>query len=140
VGGFDLERFVEAQDQVRDQVTAELSAGAKRSHWMWFVFPQVAGLGSSALSERYAIRSLGEAKAYLAHPVLGARLKHWTSLILAVPERSARDILGAVDAMKFHASMTLFAAADPAEPLFPAALARFYGGEADRNTLARLVA
>ena len=135
---FDLQRFVDAQEPVLGAVTAELSAGAKRTHWMWFVFPQIAGLGTSAMSQRYAIGSLAEAQAYLAHPVLGERLREWTAILVAVPGRSAVDILGPVDALKFRASMTLFGTADPAEPVFQAALDRFYGGEPDPLTLDRL--
>lgn len=133
----DLERFVTAQEGVYPRALAELRAGAKRSHWMWFVFPQIAGLGSSATARTYAIRDAAEARAYLAHPVLGPRLIEATAAIVAA-RGSAEAILGGVDAMKLGSSMTLFAsvADDPAP--FDAALARFFGGERDAATLARL--
>lgn len=130
--------FVTAQDAVWPAVVAELAAGAKRSHWMWFVFPQIAGLGGSAMAVRYAIGSVEEARAYLAYPVLGARLREATRLMLRHAGQEAGAILGPVDALKLRSSMTLFQAADPAEPLFGAALAAFHGGEPDPRTLALL--
>jgi uncharacterized protein (DUF1810 family) len=133
-----FDSFVAAQDAVWPAVRAELGAGAKRSHWMWFVFPQIAGLGGSAMAVRYAIGSLAEAREYLAHPVLGARLREATRLMLGHAGREAGAILGPVDALKFRSSMTLFQAADPGEPLFGAALAGFYGGAPDSRTLALL--
>lgn len=136
---FDLQRFVAAQAPVMPQVLRELAAGRKQSHWMWFVFPQLRGLGSSAMATRYGIAGLAEAKAYLAHPLLGARLREGVGLVTAVPTRSATEILGAVDAQKFRSCLTLFAAADPTEPCFRAALDRFFDGEADGRTLALLV-
>ncbi|MFC4169744.1 DUF1810 domain-containing protein [Teichococcus aestuarii] len=135
---FDLDRFVQAQAPVIDQVRRELAAGQKRSHWMWFVFPQLRGLGHSGMAQRYGIASLAEARAYLAHPVLGSRLRDCAALMNAVPGRSAHDILGSPDDMKFQSSMTLFAQAAPAEPAFAAALDRFYGGARDARTLAAL--
>jgi uncharacterized protein (DUF1810 family) len=135
---FELERFVRAQDPVLAQVRRELAEGQKRSHWMWFVFPQLAGLGSSPMAQRYAIRSLAEAEAYLAHPVLGPRLVECTGLVNRVEGRSARAIFGSPDDMKFHSSMTLFARARPAEPAFRAALDRYFGGAADARTLQAL--
>ncbi len=136
---FDLERFLAAQAPVYAQVRAELAAGAKTSHWMWFVFPQLRGLGHSPMAQRYGIGSLAEAQAYARHPLLGARLRECTALMLAAPPgRSAREILGDVDAAKFRSSMTLFARAAPDEPRFAAALARFFGGEADPRTVALL--
>lgn len=133
----DLERFVTAQEGVFPRALAELRAGAKRSHWMWFVFPQIAGLGSSATARTYAIRDAAEARAYLAHPLLGPRLIEATAAIVAA-RGSAEAILGGVDAMKLGSSMTLFAAvADDPAP-FDAALARFFVGERDTATLARL--
>ena len=120
------------------QVLRELAAGRKQSHWMWFVFPQLRGLGSSAMATRYGITGLAEAKAYLAHPLLGARLREGVGLMTAVPTRSATEILGAVDAQKFRSCLTLFAAADPTEPCFRAALDRFFDGAADGRTLAML--
>lgn len=135
---FDLDRFVQAQAPVIDQVRRELAAGQKRSHWMWFVFPQLRGLGHSGMAQRYGIASLAEARAYLAHPVLGPRLRDCAALMNAVPRRSAHDILGSPDDMKFQSSMTLFALAAPAEPAFAAALDRFYGGARDARTLSAL--
>jgi uncharacterized protein (DUF1810 family) len=116
---------------------AELRGGAKRSHWIWFVFPQLKGLGQSPTSVRYSIVSLDEAREYLAHPVLGPRLRECVQILLDVPERSAADILG-WDDVKLRSSLTLFAAADPDDPLFAAALDRFFDGEPDPRTLAIL--
>jgi uncharacterized protein (DUF1810 family) len=134
----DLARFVQAQAPVLGDVLAELTAGRKRSHWMWFVFPQVAGLGFSAMAQRYAIRSLDEARAYLAHPLLGERLRRCTDLVLAVEGRGIAAILGSPDDVKFRSSMTLFGRAAPDEVRFAAALDRYCGGEPDPATLARL--
>jgi uncharacterized protein (DUF1810 family) len=131
---FDLERFVRAQDPVYGDVLAELSRGRKQSHWMWFVFPQIAGLGASAMSQRYAIASPGEARAYLTHPVLGPRLAECTRLVLAVEEQTIHEILGAPDDAKFRSSMTLFGAVSDT-PVFAEAIARYFGGEPDRATL-----
>jgi uncharacterized protein (DUF1810 family) len=135
---FDLHRFVEAQDPVYEQVLSELRAGRKTSHWMWFVFPQVAGLGFSAMARRYSISGRAEAAAYAAHPVLGTRLRECTQLVNAIEGRSAHEIFGSPADLKFRSSMTLFAecAADPA--LFREALRKYFGGEADPLTLARL--
>ncbi|KAA2214224.1 DUF1810 domain-containing protein [Teichococcus oryzae] len=135
---FDLGRFVQAQDPVLPQVRRELAAGDKRSHWMWFVFPQIAGLGHSAMARRYAIASLAEARAYLEHPVLGPRLLECTELVNAVPGRTAHAIFGSPDDMKFHSSMTLFHRARPEEPAFAEALRRYFGGAEDAATLERL--
>ena len=135
---FDLERFVAAQAQAMARVEAELRAGAKQSHWMWFVFPQIAGLGNSAMAQRYAIASLDEARAYLAHPVLGKRLKHCVELVLAAHGHDAHAIFGSPDDMKFRSCLTLFARAAPNEALFRAALDKYYGGIEDAATLARL--
>jgi uncharacterized protein (DUF1810 family) len=132
-----LDRFVQAQDGVYDDALAELTAGRKRTHWMWFVFPQIAGLGSSPTAQRYAIRSLDEARAYLAHPVLGPRLRKCAQALLAVPGRSAHEILGHPDDMKLRSSMTLFARAADEPALFEAVLDRFYDGP-DPHTLALL--
>lgn len=134
----DLDRFVEAQDRVLAAVRQELAAGRKVSHWMWFVFPQIAGLGNSPTARFYALASREEARAYLAHPELGARLIEATRLVLAHPGKTANAIFGSPDDLKFRSSMTLFAAADPAEPIFAKALAVFYGGEADEATLRRI--
>jgi len=133
-GAFNLGHFVTAQNPVYEHVLAELRAGRKQSHWMWFVFPQIAGLGHSVMAETYAIRSLDEAKAYHAHPVLGARLKECTELVLNIDGRSVREIFGAPDDLKFRSSMTLFARATPDEPLFGDALARYFGGKRDDAT------
>jgi uncharacterized protein (DUF1810 family) len=134
----DLERFVAAQDPVLAQVKAELAAGRKRSHWMWFVFPQLRGLGQSDMAQRYGLASLTEARAYLAHPVLGKRLRDCTALVNAVQGRSAEEILGEVDALKFRSCMTLFAAAEPGDSAFRTALDRYFGGAEDPRTLALL--
>jgi uncharacterized protein (DUF1810 family) len=130
-----LERFVAAQDPVWPQVTAELAAGRKQSHWMWFVFPQLAGLGRSAMAERYALASVAEAAAYAGHPVLGPRLLQATGLLLRHAGQPAEAILGPVDAMKLRSSMTLFALARPEEPGFAAVLAAFWKGRPDPATL-----
>ena len=135
---YDLGRFVEAQDGVFTRALAELQAGEKRSHWMWFVFPQIAGLGSSPMAQLYAIGSLGEARAYLDHPILGERLRTSTAAVNAVTGRTARAIFGTPDDMKFRSSMTLFAAAAPDDSLFAEALARYFGGAPDPLTCAKL--
>ncbi|WP_256807977.1 MULTISPECIES: DUF1810 domain-containing protein [unclassified Bradyrhizobium] len=136
---FDLKRFVRAQDPVYRDVQGELTRGRKQSHWMWFVFPQLAGLGFSAMSQRYAIASRAEAKAYLAHPVLGPRLIECTRLVLAVEGRTINAILGAPDDAKFRSSMTLFGAVSD-QPVFDEALARCFSGEPDQATLDLLAA
>ena len=135
---FELQRFVEAQEYIYEQALAELKAGRKRSHWMWFIFPQIIRLGFSEMSIRYAIRSGAEARAYLAHPLLGVRLKDCTQAMLQVEGRSAREILGSPDDMKFRSSMTLFAEAVPDEDMFSIALARYFEGKRDPLTLERL--
>jgi len=131
----ELERFAAAQAPVIAQVERELAAGAKTSHWMWFVFPQLRALGRSAVAKHYGIGSLAEARAYLAHPLLGERLRDCTRLVLGVRTRSLEQILGTVDAMKFRSSMTLFERAAPQEPLFAQALAQCCGGVRDPLTL-----
>jgi uncharacterized protein (DUF1810 family) len=131
---FDLDRFVEAQDRVYPTVLAELRAGAKRSHWIWFIFPQLQGLGRSATAQHYGIASLAEAAAYLEHPVLGPRLRECASLLAAHEGRSATDILGYPDDLKVRSSMTLFARAGD-DPVFRAVLEAFYGGAEDPATL-----
>jgi uncharacterized protein (DUF1810 family) len=135
---FDLERFVQAQDGVYEQALRELRDGAKRGHWMWFVFPQVAGLGSSPTAQRYAISGLDEAHAYLAHPVLGPRLVECAQALLELGERDPVRVLGSVDALKLRSSMTLFEAAAPDERVFGEVLERFYDGERDTATTSRL--
>lgn len=131
---YDLERFLAAQEPVYASVTAELRRGRKAGHWMWFVFPQVQGLGRSELSRWYAIGSLNEARAYLEHPVLGARLRECTRLVLETPDRTAEAIFGPVDALKLHSCMTLFHRAAPEVSLFARVLDRFYGGIPDAAT------
>ncbi len=136
--GDDLVRFVKAQDPVFPTVVEELRAGRKQSHWMWFVFPQLAGLGFSDMARRYAISDLVAAREYLADPVLGPRLRETTHLMLGHAGRSAREILGSPDDMKFHSSMTLFrqAATEPGDvALFQHALDAFFGGDPDRQSL-----
>ena len=134
---YDLERFVDAQNAngTYDRAVDELRRGRKTSHWMWFVFPQIAGLGASAMSRRYAIRSVEEARAYLADPVLGARYRVCVAALETLAGLSAKDVFGAVDATKLRSSLTLFAAAAPGEPLFEAALARWFEGAPDSRTL-----
>ena len=136
---FDLERFVQAQNPVYPNVREELARGRKQSHWMWFVFPQIAGLGFSAMSQRYAIASRAEAMAYLAHPVLGPRLIECTRLVLAIEGRTINAILGTPDDAKFHSAMTLFGAVSD-DPIFGEALARYFAGERDGATLDILAA
>jgi uncharacterized protein (DUF1810 family) len=131
---FDLQRFADAQDGIYDRVIAELRAGRKTSHWMWFVFPQVAGLGRSPTAVRYAISGSEEARAYLAHPVLGPRLRECAGILLGHSGSSAFDIFGGIDAMKLHSSMTLFALVSR-DPLFQAVLDRYFEGRLDPATL-----
>jgi uncharacterized protein (DUF1810 family) len=134
---FNLQRFVDAQSSVYPRVLDELSRGRKQSHWMWFIFPQLAGLGHSAMAQRFAISSREEATAYLGHGVLGSRLKECTGLVNAVEGRSILEILGSPDDLKFHSSMTLFGAIS-ADPEFAAAITKFYGGERDEKTVGLL--
>lgn len=133
-------RFAEAQAPVYARVCAELRAGRKATHWMWFVFPQIAGLGLSSMAQRYAIGSAAEARAYLAHPLLGARLRQCTDLTLQIEGRSAQAIFGSPDDLKFRSSMTLFAAVAERPSLFDRALQKYFAGEADPRTLAILAA
>jgi len=137
---YDLERFVTAQDQggTYDRALAELKRGRKTSHWMWFVFPQIAGLGQSPTSRRYAITSLEEARAYAAHPVLGPRLLECAAVVAATEAGSAEQVFGGIDAQKLHSSMTLFLRALPDEPVFGQVLDRFFEGVPDAATDARL--
>ena len=135
---YNLQRFVEAQRPVFEQVRVELRAGRKRGHWMWFIFPQVKGLGYSSMAQAFAISSLDEARAYLGHPVLGSRLRECIGLVMLVHERSIRDIFGDPDDLKFRSSMTLFAHATSENQLFLDALRKYCGGEFDRLTLDRL--
>jgi uncharacterized protein (DUF1810 family) len=131
---FNLKRFVEAQDPVYDRVRSELTAGEKRSHWMWFIFPQIAGLGYSAMAARYAITSLEEAKAYLEHTVLGPRLIECTELVNGISGRSIDEIFGYPDDLKFRSSMTLFAKAAPDNEAFKQAIQKYFEGEYDHRT------
>jgi uncharacterized protein (DUF1810 family) len=130
-----LDRFLEAQAPVYAQALGELRAGQKQSHWMWFIFPQVAGLGQSATSRAYAIQSLAEARAYLAHPVLGARLRECCQAVMNIRGKSAENIFGAIDAMKFRSCLTLFAEVDHGEVLFFNLLETHFDGDADETTL-----
>ncbi|HVD37625.1 MAG TPA: DUF1810 domain-containing protein [Solirubrobacterales bacterium] len=133
---YDLQRFVDAQEEgdAYEQALSELRAGRKTSHWMWFVFPQRAGLGQSAMSRRYAIGSAAEAQAYLDHPVLGPRLVECSEALLAHDDRSAREIFGGVDEVKLRSSMTLFAAVASERPIFQQVLDRYFEGEVDAST------
>lgn len=135
---FDLERFVAAQASAYDDARRELLAGRKTGHWIWFVFPQLAGLGRSPTAQKFAIGSLDEARAYLAHPVLGPRLVDCTEIVSAIPKRSLNEIFGYPDDLKFRSSMTLFAAAAPDVPAFPQALDKYCDSEPDPLTLALL--
>ncbi|MEA2218646.1 MAG: hypothetical protein QOJ35_1272 [Solirubrobacteraceae bacterium] len=138
---YRLRRFEAAQDDggVYERAVAELRAGRKTSHWMWFVFPQIAGLGRSATARTYAISSLGEAQAYLRHPVLGPRLVACARILAELGGPTAEEILGVTDAMKLRSSMTLFARAAPDEGVFAQVLARYFGGAEDEATLERIV-
>lgn len=132
---YDLERFVAAQRDTYLTALEELRRGAKRSHWIWFIFPQVAGLGSSAMAERYAIKSRAEAKAYLAHPILGARLLECVNALLQVEEKTAEEVMGHPDDLKLRSSMALFAAiSEPASP-FHSVLDRYFAGKTDSRTI-----
>jgi uncharacterized protein (DUF1810 family) len=135
---FHLERFVEAQATVYTQALAELQAGQKRSHWMWFIFPQLRGLGASPTSQRYAISSLSEARAYLEHPLLGGRLRECTGIVNGIAHRTAGEIFGWPDELKFRSCITLFARAAGAESIFATALATRFNAAPDQATLQRL--
>jgi uncharacterized protein (DUF1810 family) len=136
---YRLQRFVDAQASCFAQVRSELAAGKKRSHWMWFIFPQLKGLGSSPMAQRFAISAIDQAKAYLAHPVLGDRLRDCTDLVNAVSSHSIEDIFGYPDDLKFHSSVTLFAeASHPENKVFNEALAKYFNGVPDKATMERL--
>ena len=135
---YDLNRFVMAQNPVFDRVCEELGRGRKTGHWMWFIFPQIAGLGFSAMSQKYAISGRDETQAYLDHPVLGSRLRDRTQLVLDVRDKSAHDIFGSPDDMKFHSSMTLFAHASAEPSVFKQALVQFFSGQEDEGTTRKL--
>ena len=134
----DLKRFVEAQRDDYAQALAEIRGGRKRSHWMWYIFPQIAGLGLSPMSRRYAIRDATEAKAYLEHPVLGPRLREMSEALLALQGRSAREILGSPDDLKLRSSATLFASVSPSGSVFHRLLETYFDGRPDRETERRL--
>ena len=135
---FNLQRFVEAQHSVYDEVCLELRQGYKTSHWMWFIFPQIQGLGSSFMALKFAISGKAEAEAYLEHPILGARLRECTRLVNLIEGRSIDAVFGGIDSMKFRSSMTLFAHAAADNQIFKDALQKYFGGEFDRLTLERL--
>ena len=135
---YDLQRFVDAQASTYERARAELERGCKTSHWMWFIFPQIRGLGRSRTAQKYAISSLEEARAYLAHPVLGPRLKECTGLVNKIEGKDLAEIFGFPDELKFRSSMTLFARAAPGEPVFREALRKYCGSEPDPLTLDRL--
>ncbi len=134
----NLKRFVDAQNAVFDQALAELKAGRKQGHWMWFVFPQLKGLGHSAMAEKYGIASSEEAAAYLAHPTLGPRLRECTAAVNDVQDNPIDDILGYPDNLKFHSSMTLFSLIEPTDEVFKTALKKYFRGDLDKNTKSRL--
>jgi uncharacterized protein (DUF1810 family) len=131
----NLQRFLDAQHSIYGQVRDELQAGQKESHWMWFIFPQLFGLGTSPNAKKYAITGIEEARAYLDHPLLGFRLRECTQLVNAVAGRTIEDIFGYPDNKKFHSSMTLFAQASPNDKMFTAALTKYFQGKLDRKTL-----
>jgi len=135
---FNLQRFVDAQQGIYEQALAELRAGHKRSHWMWFIFPQVQGLGSSETARRYAIKNSDEAAAYLAHPILGPRLRACAAAVAAFDDRGADEIFDYPDNLKFHSSMTLFADVAPDEAVFQSCLDQFFDGQPDQATLDKL--
>jgi len=135
---YNLHRFVDAQNPVFEDVRAELRSGKKESHWMWFIFPQIAGLGNSRTAQHYAISSLAEAEAYLRHPILGRRLRECTVLTLSIESDSAEEIFGFPDFLKFRSCMTLFSCATSESKLFISALEKYFGGEPDSLTLQRL--
>jgi uncharacterized protein (DUF1810 family) len=132
---YDLARFVGAQQGIYEQALGEIRRGQKRSHWMWYVFPQFAGLGSSPTSVRYAIRSCGEAEAYLAHRILGQRLVECAEAVLEIQGRSAREIFGSPDDMKLQSSATLFASVSPEGSVFERVISKYFGGQPDERTL-----
>ena len=136
--GFNLQRFITAQDPVFDTVCAELREGRKRTHWMWFIFPQIAGLGGSQTSNYFAISGRAEAQAYLSHPVLGPRLSECVSLVMKIEGRTIGEIFGSPDNLKFKSCLTLFAAAAPDNQIFLEALQKYFAGEEDEATLSRL--
>ncbi len=137
---FSLDRFVSAQETTYARALSELARGLKTSHWMWFIFPQVAGLGSSEMSRRYAISSIDEAQAYLAHPLLGVRYRECVAALQDLVGTTAEAVFGSVDAAKLRSSLTLFAEAAPCDPLFEAAIQRWFAGHKDKRTIDILAA
>jgi uncharacterized protein (DUF1810 family) len=135
---YDLQRFVDAQNPIFNQVLAELRAGRKRSHWMWFVFPQIRGLGTSPTAKRFAVSSIAEAQAYLGHPILGSRLRECTRLVTEIEGRTIAEIFGYPDDLKFRSSMSLFAKAIPDNRLFTRAIAKYFPEGDDPLTLERM--
>jgi len=135
---YRLQRFLDAQNTVFEKVCSELREGRKQSHWMWFIFPQIAGLGSSAMSQRYGISSLQEAEAYLREPILGERLRLCTLLVVTIEGRSIEQIFGYPDDLKFQSSMTLFASTELENQIFKDALQKYFAGKLDKKTLGRL--
>ena len=135
---YNLQRFLDAQHRLYSQVCAELRSGQKQTHWMWFIFPQIKGLGISTTAQKYAISGIDEAKAYLDHPLLGLRLRECSRLVNEVSGRSIEDIFGYPDHLKFHSSMSLFAQVQPNDKVFTDALRKYFKGEFDRNTIAQL--
>jgi uncharacterized protein (DUF1810 family) len=135
---YDLQRFVDAQNPIFNQVLAELRAGRKRSHWMWFVFPQIRGLGTSPTAKRFAVSSIAEAQAYLGHPILGSRLRECTRLVTEIEGRTIAEIFGYPDDLKFRSSMSLFAKATPDNRLFTRAIAKYFPEGDDPLTLERM--
>lgn len=131
---FNLERFATAQQSVYPQVVKELQNGKKTSHWMWFIFPQLQGLGHSSMAQKYAISNLDEATAYLAHPVLGQRLQELGNILLGIDDKSAHAIFGSPDDMKLHSSLTLFSLVPNIPPMFRQLLDKYFDGELDKNT------
>lgn len=132
---YNLDRFLKAQEDMYDAALDELKSGRKRSHWIWFIFPQLAGLGQSPTAQYYGIKSLDEAAAYLKHPVLGGRLHESLKVLQTLEQTNADQIFGELDAMKFRSSLTLFAEADGADPIVEGALQRWFGGRKDEKTL-----
>jgi uncharacterized protein (DUF1810 family) len=135
---YNLQRFVDAQEPVYERVLRELRSGRKTSHWMWFIFPQIAGLGYSAMAQRFAISGRAEAESYLQHPLLGPRLAECTRLVNEIEGRAIEDILGEIDGVKFRSSMTLFAKVAEDRKVFVEAIEKYYAGEMDELTLAKL--
>jgi uncharacterized protein (DUF1810 family) len=135
---FELERFLLAQSTVYDRVLSELRSGTKQSHWMWFIFPQVSGLGTSAMSVRYSIANLDEARAFFCHPILGSRLRECVDIVIGLRSQSATEVFGTPDDLKFRSSMTLFHLADPSATVFSDALAKYFGSKLDAKTIAIL--